>query len=145
MAYVQNPYAPYPQAIPPPRPPAGPTAAPWPAHDPRMLESHDPLNHAGAVSLPTCATRITLEATMASAFAALFLHLTKTRSGNCNVILHAGRRPWVGSPPGRPIKRQRANFAGPVPECVHINKRITAAQSAEVRQYLVGHPMGTTV
>lgn len=72
---------------------------------------------------------------MASAFAALFLHLAKTSSGDCNVILHAGRRPWVGSPPGRPIKRQRANFAGPVPECVHINKRITAAQSAEVRQY----------
>lgn len=39
----------------------------------------------------------------------------------------------MGSPPGRPAKRQRSNFAGPVPECVHINKRITAAQSVEVR------------
>lgn len=38
----------------------------------------------------------------------------------------------MGSPPGRPVKRPRTNFAGPVPECVHINKRITAAQSAEV-------------
>ncbi|CAL8462328.1 g1861 [Coccomyxa elongata] len=42
-----------------------------------------------------------------------------------------GRRHVVGSPPGRPVKRPRTNFAGPVPECVHINKRITAAQSAE--------------
>ena len=42
----------------------------------------------------------------------------------------------MGSPPGRPVKRARTNFAGPVPECVHINKRITAAQSAEVRLYM---------
>ncbi|BDA46187.1 probable RAP domain-containing protein, chloroplastic [Coccomyxa sp. Obi] len=42
-----------------------------------------------------------------------------------------GRRHLMGSPPGRPVKRPRTNFAGPVPECVHINKRITAAQSAE--------------
>lgn len=70
----------------------------------------------------------------------------RTKKALCHVLNHTGR--WgapLGGPPGRPAKRLRTEHRGPIPECIHINKRITSAGSIEVRAvHLGGRSMAKT-